>query len=180
MSFSLSTQRGMVLLVSLVFMLLLSLTGLASMVSATQQEKMAAAIQRAHHSFQAAEAALNSGESWLLDGWAGLVPCTSPAGCNPPAEARSQVVPALDPVSGVLWVGVTDGLYGMQNLGPSVTPGHFPVTTTTRLYRVTGIGLRGQSRTVLESIYARYQDVYDGPEEDAPQRFRRVMWRQLQ
>ena len=108
------------------------------------------------------------------------MPCTSPASCNPPPEVRTQAVPGIDPASGVRWISVANGLYGVQNLGPSITPAHLPVTTTTRLYRVTGIGLRGQSRTVLESIYARYQDVYDGPDEDAPQRFRRVMWRQLQ
>lgn len=76
----------------------------------------------------------------------------------------------------VRWVSVADGLYGVQNLGQSVAPAHLPAATATHLYRVTGIGLRGQSRTVLESIYARYQ----GAEEAAPHRFRRVMWRQLQ
>ena len=65
MSTSLNAQRGMALLASLVFMLLLSLSGLSSMVSATRQEKLAAGIQHANQSFQAAEAALRSGESWL-------------------------------------------------------------------------------------------------------------------
>ena len=47
MSTSLNAQRGMALLASLVFMLLLSLSGLSSMVSATRQEKLAAGIQHA-------------------------------------------------------------------------------------------------------------------------------------
>ncbi len=171
-----SAQRGMALLASLVFMLLLGVIGMASMASAARQEKMAAGVQHVNHSFQAAEAALRSGESWLESEWSAVSGCASPVTCSPPIEARTQAVPAADPVSGVRWVSVADGLYGVQNLGQSVAPAHLPAATATHLYRVTGIGLRGQSRTVLESIYARYQ----GAEEAAPHRFRRVMWRQLQ
>lgn len=177
---TLTCQRGMALLVSLVFMLLLSLIGMASMVSATLQEKMAAGVQHANHSFQAAEAALGSGEAWLQSEWARLMPCSSPASCNPPKEARTQTAPGVDPVSNVLWVSVANGLYGIQNLGPSITPAHLPVTTTTRLYRITGIGWYGQSRTVLEVIYARYQGADNASQANVAQVFERVMWRQLQ
>ena len=180
MSISLNTQRGMALLVSLVFMLLLSLLGLNSMVSATRQEKMAAGVQHANQSFQAAEAALRSGESWLQSEWSAVLACTSLVSCNPPEEARTQSLPMTGPISGVRWIRVVDGLYGIQSLGPSITPAHLPVSTATRFYRVTGIGLHGQSRTVLESIYARYQAANEAAEKVAPQRFRRVMWRQLQ
>ena len=177
---SLSCQRGMALLVSLVFMPLLSLIGVAAMVSAMQQEKMAAGIQHANHSFQAAEAALASGEAWLEIQWLGVLPCTLPVSCNPPLEARTRAAPGVDPGSGVSWVSVEDGLYGVQNLGPSITPAHLPVTTTTRLYRVTAIGWRGLSRTVLESIYARYQAVDKASKGAVAPSFDRVMWRQLQ
>lgn len=173
-------QRGMALLVSLVFMLLLSLIGMAAMVSATLQEKMSAGVQHANHSFQAAEAALGSGEAWLQIQWGRVMPCTSPASCNPPPEVRTQAVPGIDPASGVRWISVANGLYGVQNLGPSITPAHLPVTTTTRLYRVTGIGWHGQSRTVLESIYARYQGPDNASQERVARGFHRVMWRQLQ
>ena len=180
MPVSLKCQRGMALLVSLVFMLLLSLIGMAAMVSATLQEKMAAGVQHANRSFQAAEAALGSGEAWLQIEWARVLPCTSPASCSPPIEAHTQVAPGIDPVSGVSWESVVDGLYGVQDLGPSITPAHLPVTTTTRLYRVTGIGWHGQSRTVLESIYARYQGPDNASQERVARGFHRVMWRQLQ
>ena len=180
MSTSLNAQRGMALLASLVFMLLLSLTGLSSMVSATRQEKLAAGIQHANQSFQAAEAALRSGESWLQNEWGTVLACSSPASCNPPVEARTQARPVTDLISGVRWVSVVGGLYGVQSLGPSITPAHLPVSTTTRFYRVTGIGLHGQSRTVLESIYALYQEASESAERMTPLRFRRVMWRQLQ
>lgn len=109
MSTSLNAQRGMALLASLVFMLLLSLSGLSSMVSATRQEKLAAGIQHANQSFQAAEAALRSGESWLQNEWGTVLACSSPASCNPPVEARTQARPVTDLISGcdgsALWVG---------------------------------------------------------------------------
>ena len=90
MPVSLKCQRGMALLVSLVGMVLLGLIGMAAMVSATQQEKMAAGIQHANHSFEAAEAALGSGEAWLHSTWAWLLPCASPASCNPPRQTKNR------------------------------------------------------------------------------------------
>lgn len=170
------SQNGMVLLVSLVFLLLLSLIGVASMVSAAQQEKLSGSVQHANHSLQAAEAALRRGESWLQIEWPGVLACTSPASCNPPAASRTQLAPGIDSISGVRWIQTPDGLYGIQSLGRSITPPDLPMTTSTRLYRVTGIGLRGQSRTVLESIYGHYQGVEGG----SPSYFRRIMWRQIQ
>ena len=56
-------QRGMALLVSLVFLLLLTLIGLSSLQNATLQEKMAASLALHNRAFQAAEAALRVGES---------------------------------------------------------------------------------------------------------------------
>ena len=56
-------QRGMALLVSLVFLLLLTLIGLSSMQNATLQEKMAASVTLRNQSFQGAESALRVGES---------------------------------------------------------------------------------------------------------------------
>ena len=66
MSFSPATshaQRGMALLVSLVFLLLLTLIGISSMQNATLQEKMASSVTLRNQSFQIAEAALRIGES---------------------------------------------------------------------------------------------------------------------
>lgn len=175
-----NSQSGMALLVSLVFMLLLSLIGLASMVSATQQVKMAGSVQHANHSFQAAESALRSGEYWLQVEWRTMVGCTSPSGCTPPVTVGAQAGPAIDPMSRVRWIRVPDGLFGVQSLGPSTGAAHLPEAVVSHLYRVTGIGIRGQSRTVLESIHARYQGADDSSEAGVPQRFRRIMWRQLQ
>ncbi|MNL89349.1 hypothetical protein D3C87_2196140 [compost metagenome] len=49
---------------------------------------------------------------------------------------------------------------------------HLPAQMPAMLYRVTAVGLRGQSRTVLEAMYARV-------DEGGRSRFQRVMWRQL-
>ena len=172
MPVSSSTQSGMALLVSLVFLLLLSLLGLASMDSAVQQEKMTGSVLHANHSFQAAETALRSGESWVSVHWSGVSDCRSPVRCAPPAEVRSQKSSGMHPISGIHWLPVVDGLYGVQSLGLSIT--------ATRLYRVTGIGMHGQSRTVLESILAHYQDLDGEDAETGPRRLNRVMWRQIQ
>jgi len=63
-------------------------------------------------------------------------------------------------------------LYAVQALGPVVGLAHLPAQMPAMLYRVTAVGLRGQSRTVLEAMYARV-------DEGGRSRFQRVMWRQL-
>ena len=78
-----------------------------------------------------------------------------------------------NPVSAVSWVALKGGLYGVQALGPSAGLVGLPPETGAALYRVTAVGLSGQSRTVLETVYAQV-DKEGGPV------FRRVLWRQLQ
>lgn len=173
-------QAGMALLVSLIFLLLLSVIGLGAMQSATQQEKMAGSVRQANQSLQAAETALRRGESRVQGDWPALSECNAVVKCLPPSEARTRVSPGFDPSSGVLWVQVPGGLFGIQHMGSGVTPAHLPGVASANLYRITAIGLRGASRTILESVYARYQRSEVDPNEPARQHFRRVLWRQLQ
>ncbi len=70
-------QRGMALLVSLVFLLLLTLIGLSSMQSATLQEKMTSSVMQRNQSFQIAEAALRMGESAVQVETYSLPACTT-------------------------------------------------------------------------------------------------------
>ncbi|MFJ7884272.1 PilX N-terminal domain-containing pilus assembly protein [Pseudomonas sp. NPDC096917] len=172
-------QSGMALVVCLTFLLLLSLIGLSSLQSAVQQEKMAGSVWLANQSLQAGETGLRLGESQVQVEWSGLFACNTVARCMPPLSARTQISPGLDPVSGVLWRGGTDGLYGLQSLGVGLTPAHLPGIASAHLYRITAVGLRGPSRTVLESIYARYPPL-GNEEEPIRQQFRRIMWRQIQ
>ncbi|SHN14234.1 type IV pilus assembly protein PilX [Pseudomonas asturiensis] len=150
-------QRGMVLLVSLVFLLLLTLLGISSMQNATLQEKMAGSVTVRNLSFQKAEAALRLGESAIQAPDFSMAACNSPATCAPPAESTVVTAAGRNGTSGVNWVAVSGGLYGIQNLGnPSAALMKCKTLNPSlvTLYRVTAVSTQGPSRTVLESIYA--------------------------
>ncbi|MFO2464685.1 PilX N-terminal domain-containing pilus assembly protein [Pseudomonas sp. 15FMM2] len=164
----------MVLLVCLALLLLLTLVGLSSMQAATSQEKLAGSLWHRNQSFQAAESGLRFGESAVQAPGFELRACLSQVTCAPPRESMSVSVPGVDPLSVVNWIGMKQGLYGIQNLGRGVGQAHLPPGTPATLYRVTAVGISGHSRTVLETIYARVPSGDTGGE-----RFRRVLWRQL-
>lgn len=166
-------QSGMVLLISLVFLLLLSLVGLSSMQGAVTQQKIAASLWLRNQSLQSAESGLRRGESAVQRSFSTLRLCHSIVACAPPEGAFSVVGPGVDPVSGVTWMTLKGGLYGVQFLGPATGLAHLPPQTPAAVYRVTAVGLSGPLRTVLESIYTRV-------EEEGDSSFRRVAWRQLQ
>ena len=166
-------QAGMVLLISLVFLLLLSLMGLASMQGAVSQQKAAASLWHRNQSLQSAESGLRLGEAVVQRVAATLPVCRSVVTCAPPGEAFSLNGAGVNPISGVTWVALKGGFYGFQSLGPAVGLAHLPPRVPAAVYRVTAVGLSGQARTVLESVYARI----DG---EGGSRFRRVAWRQLQ
>ncbi|AZE87506.1 pilus assembly PilX family protein [Pseudomonas orientalis] len=166
-------QAGMVLLVSLVFLLLLSLVGLSSMQGAISQQKVASSLWQRNQSFQTAESGLRLGELAVRRVGLALPLCHSIISCAPPTDAFSVVGPGPNPVSAVNWVAFKDGVYGVQSLGVGKGQAHLPPHAPAALFRVTAVGLGGQSRAVLETVYARV-------EEGNGARFRRVLWRQLQ
>lgn len=148
-------QRGMVLLVSLVFLLLLTMLGISSMQNATLQEKMAGSVNLRNESFQMAEAALRMGESSIKDKAFKMDKCVGTTRCAPPPEAPTVNSERTDGTSGVIWKAGGGGYYGIQNLGTTATPIIKPSCSgTVTLYRVTGVATEGTSTTVLESIYA--------------------------
>jgi type IV pilus assembly protein PilX len=59
------TQRGSVLIISLIMLLLISLVGIGSMQGTVLQERMASNLQDRNIAFQAAERALRVGENWV-------------------------------------------------------------------------------------------------------------------
>jgi type IV pilus assembly protein PilX len=149
-------QRGMALLVSLVFLLLLTLIGVSSMQNATLQEKMAGSVSLRNQSFQGAEAALRVGESAVqLDSYS-LAVCSGTTQCAPPAESSTVKAAGFNSTSGVNWIASGDGFYGVQNIGTTLTAVNVPSNTSATLYRVTAVGIAGNSRSVVESIYAKY------------------------
>lgn len=149
-------QRGMALLVSLVFLLLLTLIGLSSMQNAILQEKMAGGLGLRNQSFQGAEAALRVGESAVRRDGYSLPICGSGRQCSPPPESKSVTAAGVNSASGVTWIASGTGFYGVQNIGSSQAAVNLPTHTTATLYRVTAVGLAGHSRSVVESIYAKY------------------------
>ncbi|WP_460144553.1 pilus assembly PilX family protein [Pseudomonas sp. S2_A02] len=149
-------QRGMALLVSLVFLLVLTLIGLSSMQSATLQEKMAGSVILRNQSFQGAEAVLRVGESAVQLNSYSLPVCSGTSQCAPPAEASVIIAPGFNSTSGVTWIASGSGFYGVQNIGTTLTAVNVPSNTSTTLYRVTAVGIAGNSRSVVESIYAKY------------------------
>lgn len=64
---SFHAQRGAVLVVSLIFLLVLTLIGVVSMQNTTLQERMARNVYDGERAFQAAEAALREGEQWVMN-----------------------------------------------------------------------------------------------------------------
>ncbi|WP_223500378.1 PilX N-terminal domain-containing pilus assembly protein [Pseudomonas sp. BF-R-24] len=150
------TQRGMALLVSLVFLLLLTLIGLSSMQSATLQEKMAGSVALRNQSFQRAEAALRVGESTVQRDSYALPVCSGIVQCAPPSESSTITAAGFNASSGVTWIASGNGFYGVQNIGDSQGAVNVPINTPAMLYRVTAVGIAGHSRSVVESIYAKY------------------------
>lgn len=150
-------QQGMVLLLSLVFLLLLTLVGVSSMQNATLQEKMAGSVSTRNTSFQTAEAILRVGESQIQKAGYSLAACTSDTTCAPPTDSTA-VTRVGNSSAGVPWVAEAGGFYVIQNIGTTTTPIKQPPTCSTgssvTLYRVTASVIQGVSRTVLESIYA--------------------------
>ena len=166
-------QTGMVLLISLVFLLVLSQVGLSSIQAAVSQQKVASSLWHRNQSFQAAESGLRLGESAVQKVGHAMPVCHSITRCAPPAEAFSLTAAGTNPASAVTWFALKDGFYGIQSLGEGEGLAHLPPRSPASLFRVTSVGLAGQSRTVLETVYARV-------EEGGRVRFRRVLWRQLQ
>lgn len=73
-------QRGSALIIALVFLLIMTVIGVAGMQGTTQQEKMAGNMRNRNLAFQAAEAALRAGERLVDPVKTGTPPtCTRPA-----------------------------------------------------------------------------------------------------
>jgi type IV pilus assembly protein PilX len=158
-------QDGAVLVVALIFLLLVTLIGVSSMQNATLQEKMAGSVALKNRSFQVAEASVRLGENAVQASGYTLAPCTTVATCAPPPDGITKAAAGLG-VNGVLWIGNNTlgsdgsiGLYGVQFLGTNGDVVNVPSgctnTDSVKLFRITGIGIIGVSRSVVESMYVK-------------------------
>lgn len=149
------SQRGMALFVSLIFLLLLTIVGLAGMQSASLQEKMAGNVKLKNESFQFAEAGLRAGESYIAspDNEASLANCAACLG----AECDMPSISAPVVGSGVcnVWHQAGSSVYRIQKLGESSAAMNVPAGESVTLYRVIAVASKGNATTALESIYAR-------------------------
>jgi type IV pilus assembly protein PilX len=156
-------ERGAVLIVSLVFLLMLSMLASSSMQNATLQEKVAGSLRQRNASFQLAEAVLRGAEAQVGAPGFSLPQCTTATTCVPPPEAMTLTGGGSGGASGVNWTATPHGLHGVQYLGQTEALAGSIQGQLRDVYRVTAIGIQGTSRTVLESLHTGE---------------RRVMWRQ--
>ncbi|MDY7566517.1 PilX N-terminal domain-containing pilus assembly protein [Pseudomonas sp. RTC3] len=153
-------EQGMALVVSLVFLLLLTLIGISSMQNATLQEKMSGSVKLRNESFQFAESALRMAETLVQVSTYAKAVCVPPL-CVPPSDSNTVVAAGASSVSGVTWVATGHGFYSIQSVGTTVGApaniytGGLDVNTHWTFFRLTGVGIQGNSRTVLESIYVK-------------------------
>lgn len=154
-------QRGAVLVVALIFLLLVTLIGVSSMQNATMQEKMAGSVTFKNQSFQVAEAALRLGENAVQASTYTLAPCANAAACAPPTDSTSTNLAVGPGLNGITWFGngTNTGFYGVQFLGTNGDVVNVPTgcarADSVKLFRITAVGIYGISRTVVESMYAK-------------------------
>ncbi|MAB24647.1 pilus assembly PilX family protein [Pseudomonas neustonica] len=155
-------QRGAVLLVSLVFLLLMSLAALAGVGSAASQERMVANLQQRNLSFQAAEAGIRWVEQQIR-----ISALPLPTRRCELASCASAIVPAeitVGSMAGWQPLPISEGSklrsgdvqlwYRLERIGKSTIPVRVAVSSPSMLYRLSVLSLSGTSRTVLEATYA--------------------------
>ena len=170
-------QSGAVLIISLIMLLLLTLIGTTSMQTTSLEEKMAGNMRDRNLAFQAAESALNAGESEATTAAKAALPITCP-GANPPGyylpfdancDGTKETTPIWDYAA--IWsdnnksVKLTINLahlsenprYIIEYMGitctTNVTP--CPSLNQKKTYRVTSRAVGGSANTVvmLQSIF---------------------------
>lgn len=170
-SVGMGAQRGAVLIVSLVFMLILTVVCAASMQSATLQERMAGNAKDVNMAFQAAEAALREAEQLLsavslatFNGSNGLyLSCANPSDTKPACAEPAW----SDPTSSG-WFALNNAVpnvskqpeYIIEEL--SVSDPNAPLVSdqpvqSISFYRVTarGFGASDRSMVVLSTTFRR-------------------------
>lgn len=154
-------QGGMALVISLIFLALVSLLAMASMRGALLQEKMAGNQKESHQALQGAEAALRAAERYLEGGNSGPY--------NNSDGLYDLVTDTVDPASpSTAWRTYANS--GLEGRAPEFFIERLPYSQSNneslavdepiserRLYRITarGFGLSDESRVLLQSTYSR-------------------------
>lgn len=166
-------QRGAVLVISLIMMLLLTLIGVTAMQVTTMEERMAGNLLDQNRSFQAAEAALREGEAGLWALTAEPATC-SDGDCG--IWAKDAITEGGEPVDpsqkSTSWWTAEAQTYSGSIPGVAAAPRYvveyhylvkdsktlgFGPPTGRMFYRVTARGVGGQdtTMTILQTTYAK-------------------------
>ena len=162
------TQRGMVLVICLIMLLLLTLSGLAAMRGSTLQEKMAGNSRDSEQAFLAAESALRNGELFMTTAAAVASGAFNTTGSTGLYDVATSGVPVDWQSASTNWrnsaslTGVAatpkylvERLPEITNKGLSLEADQ-PLSTMI-IYRVTAsaVGQTTTSRAVLQSTFRR-------------------------
>ncbi|MBH3438854.1 pilus assembly PilX family protein [Pseudomonas luteola] len=157
-------QQGSALIISLVFLLLLTVIGITSIQDSTLQERMAGNERDRNLAFQAAEAALRAGEALLREGSPVFTESGSKGLLSPDYKGVSPTDENYD------WANrsqmFTGGLAGLQ-VSPRyviewittavIKPSDNPEVENINFYRITAraVGGSGESVVLLQATYKR-------------------------
>ncbi|MGD8644843.1 MAG: PilX N-terminal domain-containing pilus assembly protein [Chromatiales bacterium] len=164
LSLRVSSQQGSALIISLLFLLLLTVVGVTAIRNSTLEERMAGNMRDLNIAFQAAEAGLRAAEADL----SGALPTFTTTGTDGYYIAPDPDATPLWEASGTNWKGS-----GLSNFSQSYAAPDYiieeldPVTqpslqfgsagTTIQLYRITarGFGPGQETVAILQATYRR-------------------------
>lgn len=164
-------QKGAVLIVSLIVLLVLTLISVTAMQTTSLEEKMAGNMRNKNLAFQAAEAALRAGEGYLsgatLDSFNGTNGLYQP---STGSQQRWEIVDWYTPANVRTYDEGSDGgdlndlasmpTYIIEELSVDPPPGGSVEAATVhddKLYRVTsrGVGGTANAMVMLQSVFRR-------------------------
>lgn len=169
-------QRGSVLVVSLMILVLLTLIGITAMGNTTLEEKMAGNSRDRQLAFQAAESALLANEDWLEPLTVDPIDASAGEGCSSPPcnvlEADGTVIASKSaswwPINAREYgtareldiAGVAHDPYFVIEEQGFVPDSLEPNSPGRTMYRVTarGVGSTSQAEVILEETYAKRYD----------------------
>jgi type IV pilus assembly protein PilX len=161
-------QQGAALIVSLLFLLIMTIIGLAGIQVTSLEEKMTGNMRDRSLAFQAAESALRTGESFLSQATFPVFSCSSTSDglyqytCSPSVLLDSfwQGTDKLTYPGTALGGLAANPQYVMEELAPVTESGgslEAGTATTSSYYRITARGTGGTANAVvlLQSIFKR-------------------------
>ena len=167
-------QQGAVLIVSLLLLLIMTLIGVTTMSTTSLEEKMAGNMRDKNTALQAAEAALEDGESWIAP--LGLQPAETTTCGAPPCDMWAlNVLPDLSSQSQSWWLsnGREYGAVGSKDISDVNTDPHYILEaqsfvpdsldmgqnppTGKSIYRVTAHGTGGSddAQVILQTTFVK-------------------------